>query len=96
MKRRGGSEIEVRKEKLKRWGIKGAGWLRAGSHGRLSVTSHTKGGSLSTCKADARTMLKEERTATLTQLLVAGLVIQGGKEADGAPVGQDVEETHEF
>ena len=37
MKRRGGSEIEVRKEKLKRWGIKGAGWLRAAiSHFELS------------------------------------------------------------
>ena len=98
MKRRRESEIriDVRKERRRKWGGKGAGWLQAGSHGRLSVTSHTKGSSLSTCKADARTMLKEERTATLTQLLVARLGIQGGEEADGTPVSQDVEETHEF
>jgi len=76
MKRRRGSEkrIDVRKEGRLNWGVKGAGWLQASSHVRPRVTSHTKGSSLSACKADARTMLKEKRTTTLTQLLVARLV----------------------
>ena len=41
-------------------------------------------------------MLKEERAATLTQFLVTRLVMQGGEEADGALVSQDVQKTHEF
>jgi hypothetical protein len=40
-------------------------------------------------------MLKEERAATLTQFLVTRLVMQGGEEADGSLVSQDVNKTHE-
>ena len=47
-------------------------------------------------EADAGAMLKEERAATLTQFLVTGLVLQGGEEADGPLVSQDVQETHKF
>ena len=41
-------------------------------------------------------MLKEKRATTLTQFLVTRLVIQGGEEADGTLVSQDVKKTHEF
>jgi hypothetical protein len=41
-------------------------------------------------------MLKEKCATTLTQFLVTRLVIQGGEEADGTLVSQDVKETHEF
>ena len=47
-------------------------------------------------QADARAMLKEKRATTLTQFLVTRLVIQGGEEADGTLVSQDVKKTHEF
>ena len=41
-------------------------------------------------------MLKEERAATSPQFLVTRLVVQGGEEADGPLVSQDVQETHKF
>ena len=41
-------------------------------------------------------MLKKERAATLTQFLVTRLVMQGGEEADGPLVSQDVQETRKF
>jgi hypothetical protein len=41
-------------------------------------------------------MLKETCATTLTQFLVTRLVIQGGEEADGTLVSQDVKKTHEF
>ena len=47
-------------------------------------------------EANSCAMLKEERATTLTQFLVTRLVIQGGEEADGALVSQDVKKTHEF
>ena len=68
----------------------------ASARGRPSVTTHTKGSGLSTGKADARAMLKEKRATTLTQFLVARLIIKCGEEADGKPVSQDVKETHKF
>ena len=55
-----------------------------------------EGSGLSTCKANARAMLKEERITTLTQFLVTGLVNKGGKEADSEPVNQNVKETHDL
>ena len=48
------------------------------------------------CKANARTVLKEKRATTLTQFLIARLIIQCGEEADRTPVSQDVKETHKF
>jgi len=51
---------------------------------------------LGASEADACAMLKEERAATLTQFLVTRLVMQGGEEADGTLVSQDVQKTHEF
>jgi hypothetical protein len=58
--------------------------------------ARTKGRGLGASEADACALLKEERAATLTQLLVARLVMQGGEEADGPLVSQDVQETHKF
>jgi hypothetical protein len=51
---------------------------------------------LGASEADACAMLKEERAATLTQFLITRLVLQGGEEADGTLVSQDVQETREF
>jgi hypothetical protein len=51
---------------------------------------------LGASEADACAMLKEERAATLTQFLVTRLVVQGGEEADGTLVSQDVQKTREF
>jgi hypothetical protein len=39
---------------------------------------------------------EKKRAETLTQFLVTRLVIQGGEEADGTLVSQDVQKTHEF
>ena len=79
-----------------KWGVKGLERPLASARGRPSVTAHTEGSGLSTGKANARAMLKEKRATTLTQFLVARLVIECGKEADGTPVSQDVKETHKF
>ena len=54
-----------------------------------------KGRGLGASEADACAMLKEERAATLTQFLVTRLVMQGGEEADGTLLSQDVEETRD-
>ena len=51
---------------------------------------------MSASEANASAVLKEERAATLTQFLVARLIMQGGEEADGTLVSQDVKKTHEF
>ena len=67
-----------------------------GGRSQPSVTAHTKGSGLSTGKANEHAMLKEKRATTLTQFLVTRLVIQGGEEADGTLVSQDVKKTHEF
>ena len=64
--------------------------------GRSSVTTHTEVSGLSTCKANARVVLKEKRSTTLTQFLVTGLVTKGVEEADSAPVSQNVKETHKL
>ena len=47
-------------------------------------------------QADACAMLEEERAPSLAQFLVRWLVVEDLKVADGAPVSQDVEETHKF
>ena len=44
-------------------------------------------------EANSCAMLKEERATTLTQFLVTRLVLQGGEEADGPLVSQEVQET---
>ena len=41
-------------------------------------------------------MLEGERAPSLAQFLMRRLVVEDGKVADGAPVSQDVEETHKF
>ena len=95
--RRGsGKRIDVSKEGQGNWGVRGLDRLLASANVRPSVTAHTKGSGLSTGKANARAMLKEKRATMLTQFLVARLVIECGKEADGTPVSQDVKETHKF
>ena len=66
------------------------------AYGRPWGAARTKGRGLGASEADACAMLKEERAATLTQFLVTRLVMQGGEEADGPLVSQDVQETHKF
>ena len=68
----------------------------ARADGRPGGGARTKGRGLGASEADACAMLKEERAATLTQFLVTGLVLQGGEEADGPLVSQDVQETNKF
>ena len=68
----------------------------ARAYGRPWGAARTKGRSLSASEANACAVLKEERAATLTQFLVARLIMQGGEEADGTLVSQDVKKTHEF
>jgi hypothetical protein len=51
---------------------------------------------LSASEANVGAVLKQERAATLTQFLVTRLIMQGGEEADGTLVSQDVKKTHEF
>ena len=68
----------------------------ARADGRPGGAARTKGRGLGASEADACAMLKEERAATLTQFLVTRLVMQGGKEADGTLVSQEVKETREF
>ena len=47
-------------------------------------------------EANAGTVLIEEGAATLTQFLLARLVLQSGKEAKGPLVSQEVQEAHKF
>ena len=47
-------------------------------------------------EANAGTVLIEESAATLTQFLLAGLVLQSGEEANGPLVSQEVQEAHKF
>ena len=47
-------------------------------------------------EANAGTVLIEESAATLTQFLLARLVLQSGKEAKGPLVSQEVQEAHKF
>jgi len=68
----------------------------ARTYGRPGGGARTKSRGLGASEANACAMLKEERAATLTQFLVTRLVMQGGEEADGPLVSQDVQETHEF
>jgi hypothetical protein len=68
----------------------------ARAYGRPGGGARTEGRGLGASEADACAMLKEERAATLTQCLVTRLVMQGGEEADGTLVSQDVQETREF
>ena len=68
----------------------------ARAYGRPGGAARTKGRGLGASEADACAMLKEERAATLTQFLVTRLVMQGGEEADGTLVSQDVQKTREF
>ena len=68
----------------------------ARTDGRPGGAARTKGRGLGASEADACAMLKEERAATLTQFLVTRLVMQGGEEADGTLVSQDVQKTREF
>ena len=76
--------------------VNGLDRSKTSARGRPSVTAHTEGRGLSTCKANARAMLKEERSMTLTQFLATGLVTKGVKEADSALVSQNVKETHKL
>ena len=55
-----------------------------------------KCGGSSAGEADAGTVLIEESAATLTQFLLARLVLQSGKEAKGPLVSQEVQEAHKF
>ena len=68
----------------------------ARAYGRPGGAARTKGRGLGASETDACAMLKEERAATLTQFLVTRLVMQGGEEADGPLVSQDVQETRKF
>ena len=56
----------------------------------------TKCSGSSAGEADAGTVLIEESAATLTQFLLARLVLQSGKEAKGPLVSQEVQEAHKF
>ena len=47
-------------------------------------------------EANAGTVLIEESATTLTQFLLARLVLQSGKEAKGPLVSQEVQEAHKF
>jgi hypothetical protein len=68
----------------------------ARADGRPAGAARTKGRGVGTSESDAGAMLKEERAAALKQFLVTRLVLQGGEEADGPLVSQDVQETHKF
>ena len=55
-----------------------------------------KCGGSSAGEADAGTVLIEESAATVTQFLLAGLVLQSSEEANGPLVSQEVQEGHKF
>ena len=76
--------------------VNGLDWLLTSARGRPNVAAHAEGNCLSASKSDARTMLKEKRSTTLTQFLVTGLITKCFKEADGEPVSQDVKETYKL
>ena len=60
------------------------------------MPSDPEGGGLRGSQADALAMLEEERAPSMAHFLVRWLVVEELKVADGAPVSQDVEKTHEF
>ena len=68
----------------------------AHADGGPAGAARTKCRGLSASEANAGAVLIEERAATLTQFLIAGLVLQSGEEADGPLVSQEVQETHKF
>ena len=68
----------------------------AGADGGPAGAACTKCRGLSAGKANAGAVVIEERAATLTQFLLAGLVLQSGEEADGPLVSQEVQEAHKF
>ena len=55
----------------------------AGADGEPAGAACTKCRGLSAGEANAGAVLIEERAVTLTQFLLAGLVLQSGEEADG-------------
>ena len=55
----------------------------AHADGGPAGAARTKCRGLSASEANAGAVLIEERAATLTQFLIAGLVLQSGEEADG-------------
>jgi hypothetical protein len=65
----------------------------AHADGRPAGAVRTKCRGLGASEANAGAVLIEEHAATLTQLLVTGFVLQGGEEADGPLVSQEVQET---
>ena len=60
------------------------------------MSAYPDSSSLCGSKANACAMLEEERAPSLAQFLMRRLVVEDFEEADGAPVSQDVEETHKF
>ena len=68
----------------------------AGADGGPAGAASTKCCGLSAGEANAGTVLIEESAATLTQFLLAGLILQSGEEANGPLVSQEVQEAHKF
>ena len=68
----------------------------AGADGGAAGAAGTKCCGLSASEANAGAVLIEESAATLTQFLLAGLVLQSGEEANGPLVSQEVQEAHKF
>ena len=68
----------------------------ANADGGPAGAAGTKCCGLSAGEANAGTVLIEESAATLTQFLLAGLVLQSGEEAKGPLVSQEVQEAHKF
>ena len=66
----------------------------ADADGGPAGAARTKCRGLSASEANAGTVLIEERAATLTQFLIAGLVLQSGEEANSPLVSQEVQEAH--
>ena len=70
----------------------GSAGADGGPAGAACATGHGLGAS----EADACAVLEEERAATLTHFLLAGLVLQSGEEANGPLVSQEVQEAHKL
>ena len=68
----------------------------AGADGGPAGAAGTKCCGLSAGEANAGAVLIEESAATLTQFLLAGLILQSGEEANGPLVSQEVQEAHKF
>ena len=68
----------------------------ANADGGPAGAAGTKCCGLSAGEANAGTVLIEESAATLTQFLLAGLVLQSSEEANGPLVSQEVQEAHKF